>query len=218
MMIDFRNLSLEIGAHPILQKVNLKIAGGEFVAVVGESGAGKSSLLKILIGEHRPTAGQILVDGVDIATLTPKYLQLYRRKIAVVFQDFKLLPQKTVAENIGFVLEACEHSDGRIAEIVQKVLEMVGLQKKARKFPHELSGGEQQRVAIARALANEPALLIADEPTGNLDNKNAREIMAILDKVNQRGVTVVLTTHQTELLLGIPKVRRVEIRGGKTVK
>ncbi|MCX6807380.1 MAG: ATP-binding cassette domain-containing protein [Patescibacteria group bacterium] len=214
-MIKFDKISYIINSQKILDNINLEICGGEFLALVGSSGAGKSTLLKLLIGEYKPSKGHVIVDDVDISTLNKKYLQLYRRKLGVVFQDYKLLPKKTVAENIAFALEVCEESNSKIQQTIPEIMRLVNLNGKENHFPHQLSGGEQQRVAIARALAHKPALLIADEPTGNLDKKNAAEIIDILSRINKQGVTVIITTHQPELLRALKNIRLEQIENGK---
>lgn len=213
-MIKFDQVTLSLGKNPILQPITLEIKSGDFVTLIGPSGAGKSSFLKLLTGEYKPTSGILTVDDVNLASLNPKFLQLYRRKIGVIHQDFKLLPKKTVWENIAFALEVCEAPDSEVTEIVPEVLDIVGLHGKENSFPAELSGGEQQRVAIARALAHRPALLIADEPTGNLDKANSLEVFDVLKKINQQGVTVIMTTHQPNLLKTGKSLKRLSIANG----
>ncbi len=185
------------GGSPIhaLDNLSLRIHRGEFVSLVGPSGAGKSTLIRLLIAEERPTTGRIVIAGRDLRTLRPRDLPFYRRKVGVIFQDFKLLPTKTVWENIAFALEVCDATNEEIKAKVPPILETVGLTKRADNLPAELSGGEVQRVAIARALIHSPKLLIADEPTGNLDPVNTWEIIELLLKINQAGTVVLLATH-----------------------
>ena len=179
--------------------INLSIDEGEFVSLVGPSGAGKTTLLKILLTEEEPTEGSVHFDGINIHNLRPADIPKYRQRIGVVFQDFKLLPDKTAYENISFAMEVAGRSDAEIAADVPHVLDLVDLGKKAWNFPHELSGGERQRVAIARAIINQPDLLIADEPTGNLDTTTGREIMALFDKLHAEGHTVIVVTHEQHI-------------------
>lgn len=183
-----------------LQSINLHIKEGEFVSIVGQSGAGKTTLVKLLIAEEKPTEGKIIVGDWDITSIKPKEVPHLRRQIGVVFQDFKLLPRKTVFENVAFALEACGYTNEKIKSIVPQVLRIVGLGDKENRFPKQLSGGEQQRVVIARALAHHPKILVADEPTGNLDSINTKEIVDILEKINQFGTTVLLLTHNREVV------------------
>lgn len=200
-MIFFDNVSkIYSESSTALQGVTLRIHPKEFVCVVGQSGAGKSTLLKLLLLEEKPTNGRVYFDGTEVSSLDNGNLLDIRRRIGVVFQDFKLLPGKTAFENIAFVMEACGKSDDEINEDVPQVLNLVGLSDKAHHFPHELSGGEKQRVAIARALVNRPDVILADEATGNLDPLNSREIIGLLEKINQLGTTVVLATHNKEVV------------------
>jgi cell division transport system ATP-binding protein len=188
----------------------------EFVIIVGTSGAGKSTLLKILTREERPTSGKVVVGGIDYDTLKDKNIPLLRRKIGVVFQDFKLLPQRTVFENVAFALEIVGMSNREIRNTVPKVIELVGLKGKEKKFPSELSGGERQRVAIARAVVRQPKILIADEPTGNLDPKYSWDIVRLLEKINRYGTTVLLTTHNKDIVNKL-KRRVITIDHGKII-
>jgi cell division transport system ATP-binding protein len=178
-----------------LQDVTFGVEPQEFVSVVGHSGAGKTTLLKLILAEDRPTGGKVFFGSTDIHTLPQRDIPQYRRKIGVVFQDFRLLPNKNVYENIAFSMEAAGRTDEEIESDVPHVLELVDLGRKIWNFPHELSGGEKQRVAIARAIVNQPDIIIADEPTGNLDPINTYEIVQILKKINDLGTTVILTTH-----------------------
>jgi cell division transport system ATP-binding protein len=183
-----------------LDRVSLHVEPKEFVIVVGTSGAGKSTLLKLLTREEKPTSGKIVVGGIDYDTLKDRDIPRLRRKIGVVFQDFKLLPNRTVFENVAFALEIIGLSNREIEHTVPKVLDIVGLKDKAERFPLELSGGERQRVAIARAIVRQPKILIADEPTGNLDPKHAWDVVRVLQKINRFGTTVLLTTHNKEIV------------------
>lgn len=197
--------------------INITIKKGEFVYVVGPSGAGKSTFIKMMYREEKPTKGDILIDSVNLAKIKEKRIPYMRRKIGVVFQDFKLLPSLTVFENVAFALEVIEENPTIIKRKVMDVLEIVMLKNKARFLPSELSGGEQQRVAIARAIVNNPEVLIADEPTGNLDPDTAWGIMDILDDINHRGTTVVMATHNKDIVNTIKK-RVIAIEGGRVVR
>lgn len=203
-------------ATPALDRVNLHVQSKEFVIVVGQSGAGKSTLLKLLTREERPTSGKIIVGGIDYDKLKDKDIPMLRRKIGVVFQDFKLLPNRTVFENIAFALEIAGATNSEIRATVPKVLEIVNLRGKEGRMPLELSGGERQRVAIARAIVRQPKILIADEPTGNLDPKHAWDIIKVLEKINRYGTTVLLTTHNQEIVNKL-KRRVVTIQQGQVV-
>lgn len=188
------------GLDPALDRVSLHIQPKEFVVVVGQSGAGKSTLLKLLTREERPTSGKIIVSGMDYDKFPDKKIPLLRRKIGTVFQDFKLLPNRTVFENVAFALEIVGVSSREIKNTVPRVLDIVNLKNKANRMPMELSGGERQRVAIARAIVRQPKILIADEPTGNLDPKHAWDVIAVLEKINRYGTTVLLTTHNQDIV------------------
>jgi len=183
-----------------LEDVSLQITAGEFVSIVGQSGSGKTTLAKLIIAEERPSRGKIVVGGWDITHIKHHEVPILRRQIGVVFQDFKLLPRKTLAENVAFALEVAGEPAARIHSIVPQVLKIVGLEAKQDRYPDQVSGGEQQRVVIARALVHRPKLLVADEPTGNLDSINAQEIIALLQKINEFGTTVVLVTHNREVV------------------
>ncbi len=183
-----------------LKNVNLKIGSKEFICIVGPSGAGKTTLIRLLIAEERPTNGQIVVGGINIARMPMRKIPYYRRKLGVVFQDFKLLPKVTVYENVAFAMEVSGEHGRDIKRVVPKILNLVGLAEKQEVFPEELSGGEVQRVAIARALAHQPKILVADEPTGNLDPKTAWGIIQILLKINELGTTVIMATHNREIV------------------
>jgi cell division transport system ATP-binding protein len=188
-----------------LKDINLTIEAGEFVSIVGQSGTGKTTLIKLIIAEEKPTKGQIIIGGWDITTIKNNEIPYFRRQIGVVFQDFKLLKKKTAFENVAFALEVCGVDKHKIKKIVNQVLKLVGLEKKTDSYPHQLSGGEQQRVVIARSLVHKPKLIVADEPTGNLDSFNTREIIDLLLKINNSGTTVVLVTHNREVVNGLSK-------------
>ena len=210
-----KNYSKDSG-EPAINKVSLHVAPKEFVILIGKSGAGKSTLLKLLTREIKPDSGKIVVGGIDYDDLADKHIPLLRRKIGVVFQDFKLLPKSTVYENIAFALEISGMSNREIKGAVPKVIDIVGLTGKENKFPNQLSGGEKQRVAIARAIVRQPKILIADEPTGNLDPTNTWGIVRLLEKINRYGTTVLLTTHNTEIVNRL-KRRVLTIENGSIV-
>jgi len=199
-----------------LDRISLQVDPKEFVIVIGQSGAGKTTLLKLLTREERPTSGKIIVGGVDYDKLKDKDIPLLRRKIGVVFQDFKLLPNKTVFENVAYALEIVGISNREIKHTVPKVLNIVNLKDKANAYPRQLSGGERQRVAIARAIVRQPRILVADEPTGNLDPKHAWDVIKVLEKINRYGTTVLLTTHNQDIVNKL-KRRVVIIKDGKVV-
>ena len=199
---------------PALNRASIHVGAGEFVIIVGTSGAGKSTLLKLLTREEKPSSGKIVVGGIDYDNLKDKHIPLLRRKIGVVFQDFKLLPNRTVFENVAFALEIAGMTNREIKATVPKVIELVGLKGKEKHFPHQLSGGERQRVAIARAVVRQPKILIADEPTGNLDPKHSWDIVRLLEKINKYGTTVILTTHNVEIVNKL-KRRVITIDQGK---
>lgn len=205
--------------HPDIvgvRDVHLHIRPGEFVSVVGQSGTGKTTLVKLLIAEERPTKGAIQIGGWDITDIREAQVPYLRRQIGVVFQDFKLLPTKTVSENVSFALEVVGAASSRIAALVPQVLKIVGLEGKEERYPHQLSGGEQQRVVIARSLVHRPKILVADEPTGNLDTFNTQEIIEILKRINEFGTTVVLVTHNREIV-NMLRRRVVTIDKGRIV-
>jgi cell division transport system ATP-binding protein len=201
---------------PALDRVSLHVEPKEFVIVVGQSGAGKSTLLRLLTREERPTNGKIIVGGIDYDKLKDHNIPLLRRKIGVVFQDFKLLPNKNVFENVAFALEIVGIGNREIHNTVARVLDIVGLKGKEKRMTQELSGGERQRVAIARAIARQPKILIADEPTGNLDPKHAWDVVKVLEKINKYGTTVLLTTHNQDIVNNL-KRRVVALKDGKIV-
>jgi len=204
-------------SRPALDAIDLTIERGEFVFLVGASGSGKSSCLRMMIKEDKPTTGQIHVLGQNLSTVSSRKVPYFRRRLGVVFQDFRLLPNKTVFDNVAFTLQVIGKSRGFIQEAVPDVLKMVGLGGKASRYPHELSGGEQQRVAIARAIVNKPALLLADEPTGNLDPATSAGIMALLESINASGTTVVVATHAADFVDQMKK-RVVELSAGVIVR
>lgn len=217
-MIYLDNVSIQYRAGDVgLQDVTLSISQGEFVTVVGHSGAGKTSLIKALLAEVHPTSGKVFFDSLDLATIRPSKLNQFRRRIGVVFQEFRLLSNKTVYENVAFAMQAAGKSDAEIKEDVPYVLKLVGLTEKADRFPSDLSGGQKQRVAIARAIVNQPDVVIADEPTGNLDAENTIEIINILRKINELGTTVILTTHDESILKYVDK-RVITMNHGKITK
>lgn len=214
ILLDRVTKTYNRNATPALDRVSLHVEAKEFVIVVGASGAGKSTLLKLLTREEKPTSGKIIIGGIDYDKLRDKDIPLLRRKIGVVFQDFKLLPNKTVFENVAFALEIVGMGSREIRHTVPRVLEIVGLTGKEKRMPMELSGGERQRVAIARAVVRQPRILIADEPTGNLDPKHAWDVIRVLEKINRFGTTVLLTTHNQEIVNRL-KRRVITIQDGK---
>ena len=200
-MITFENVTKSYGnGAPALSNLNIEIEDGEFVFVVGTSGSGKSTFIKLLLKELEPTEGKIIVNDTELRILRSGKTAKYRRKVGVVFQDFRLLKDRNVYENIAFAQRVIGVSTREIKKNVPRMLSLVGLSEKYKSFPNELSGGEQQRVALARALVNKPALLLADEPTGNLDPGNSWEIMKLLDEINKQGTTVVVVTHNMEIV------------------
>jgi cell division transport system ATP-binding protein len=202
---------------PALEDITISIAPKEFVSIVGHSGAGKTTLLKMLLAEEKPTSGAVFFESVDVHTLPTSSLHHYRRKIGMVFQDFRLIPNKTAYENIAFAMEAAGRPDDEIESDVPYILELVDLADKGQHFPSQLSGGEQQRVAIGRAIVNQPDLIVADEPTGNLDPINTYEIIEILKKINELGTTVMITTHNKGVVDALGK-RVVTMDRGRIVR
>lgn len=201
----------------VLEDITFLVQPNEFVSIVGHSGAGKTTLLKMLLAQERPTSGSVFLESTDIHSLKKHDLNQLRRRMGTVFQDFKLLPDKTVFENIAFAMEAAAKTDEEIASDVPYVLELVGLEQKAMRFPGQLSGGEKQRVAIARAIVNQPDILIADEPTGNLDPLHTYDIVQILKKINDLGTTVLLTTHNKGVIDSLEK-RVITMENGKIIR
>jgi len=200
-----------------LNGVNLDIKAGEFVSLVGPSGAGKSTLLRLLTREISPNEGEVSLDGVNLAGLSANDIPLLRRKIGTIFQDFKLLSNKNAFENVAFALEVCGASPEEIEADVPKVLSIVGLAKKINSFPHQMSGGEKQRLAIARALIHRPKIILADEPTGNLDMVNSYDVVKLLLKINELGTTVILATHNREIVNSVGR-RVISMERGKIVR
>ena len=216
-MIHLRNLTKTYPPNIVgLKDVSLHIKPGEFVCIVGRSGTGKSTLAKCLFAEERPSKGTIEIGGWDISKIASGDVPLLRRQIGVVFQDFKLLPKKTAEENVAFALQVAGEKPSRIKEVVPNVLRIVGLEGKGERYPHQLSGGEQQRVSIARALVHRPKILLADEPTGNLDTINTHEIIDLLNKINAFGTTIVLVTHNREAVNRLKK-RVITLEGGQII-
>lgn len=205
-MITIKNASKAYSSKvKVLDRVSLDIEAGEFVSIVGQSGAGKTTLVKILIGEERLSKGQVIVGDWDITKISKREVPFLRRQIGVIFQDFKLLPKKTLAENVAFALEVSGGSVAKIKRIVPSVMKLVGLEDKQDRYPDEVSGGEKQRAAIARALVHQPKILLADEPTGNLDALNTNEIIELLLRINRFGTTVILVTHNKEVVNRLTK-------------
>lgn len=201
---------------PALDGVSLHIEPNEFVFLVGKSGAGKSTLIKMITKEETPDAGKIIIGGIDLDYVKKRHIPEYRRRLGVIFQDFKLLPRRTVYENVAFALEIAGMSSRDIEKTVPKVLDLVGLSNQAKKFPHQLSGGQCQRVSIARSVARQPKILIADEPTGQLDKLTTDEIMDLLKKINDFGTTILVTTHNENVVNSLQK-RVVTLKDGKIV-
>lgn len=218
-MIYFNGVSKAYpkASNNALEGVTLTVNAGEFVSIVGQSGAGKTTLIKLILAEEGPTEGSVFFESLDIHRLRPRDLTSLRRRIGTVFQDFKLLPNKTAYENIAFAMEAAGKTDEEIAADVPHVLDLVDLLDKANAFPRQLSGGEQQRLAIARAIINQPEVIIADEPTGNLDPVNTYEVVQILKKINDLGTTVILTTHNRGVVDALGK-RVITLEKGKVVR
>lgn len=216
-MIKLENVSKSYSVGvPALNDVSLQIDDGEFVFIVGDSGSGKSTLIKLLLKELEPTKGVITINGKRLGQIHRRQIPKFRRNIGVVFQDFRLLKDRNVYENVAFAQRVIGESNRHVRKRVPQMLSMVGLAAKYRSFPNHLSGGEQQRVAIARALINQPNILLADEPTGNLDNNNAWEVMKLLEEINQKGTTVVVVTHNLEIVK-VMKKRVIAIKKGVIV-
>ncbi len=218
-MIRFENVSKTYprSSQPALRGVSLEVERGEFVFVVGQSGSGKSTLLRLILREEAATSGNVLVAGRELSTLPHRKVPALRREIGTVFQDFRLLRNKNVFQNVAFALQVLGKSRQAIQSVVPESLEMVGLEGKEKRMPHELSGGEQQRVAIARAFVNRPAILLADEPTGNLDPTTSLDIVRLLDRINRTGTTIVMATHDDEIVDQLRK-RVVELNNGEVVR
>lgn len=216
-MIYFNNVTKKYRGSVSLEDINITITQGEFVAIVGHSGAGKTTLTKLILAEESPTDGTVFFESTDIHKLSSKDLTKFRRKVGIVFQDFRLLPNKTAYENIAFAMEAIGKGDHEIEADVPHVLELVDLTSKASRFPHQLSGGEKQRLAIARAIITQPDIIIADEPTGNLDPINTNEVVNLLKKINDLGTTVILTTHNRSVVDQVKK-RVITLENGRVIR
>ena len=218
-MISIANVTKRYrgSSRPALNNVSLEIEKGEFVFLVGASGSGKSSLMRLMLREDVPTKGSVHVLGENLVGIPGRRVPFFRRKLGVVFQDFRLLTNKTVAQNVAFSLEVIGKSQGFIQQAVPDVLRLVGLEGKEGRLPTELSGGEQQRVALARAIVNKPAILLADEPTGNLDPATSEEIMALIERINLAGTTVIMATHDRSIVDRLQK-RVVELKGGEIIR
>jgi cell division transport system ATP-binding protein len=217
-MIKYINVSktYKLQNNQSLKNVSLEVEAGEFVSFIGHSGAGKSTMLKLLTGEEKPESGEIWIEDIRVDKIKPEYLPFLRRRIGYIFQDFKLLERRTIFENVSLAMEVAGASRKEINRDVPKLLELVGLPDKANRYPRELSGGEKQRVSIARALSHNPILLIADEPTGNLDKANAYDIITLLLKINNSGTTVLLATHDQEIVDKLKK-RVITLQDGQIV-
>ncbi|MEY2772942.1 MAG: hypothetical protein RJB51_363 [Actinomycetota bacterium] len=218
-MINFDSVSKQYknSNTPALDDINLNIEQGDFVFLVGQSGSGKSSLLRLLLKEEKPTSGTVTVDGINVAKLPNRKVPAFRRTMGIVFQDFRLLPGKTVFDNVAFGMEVIGKSKKEIQQRIPAILDLVGLEEKAHRLPSELSGGEQQRVALARAFVNKPKLLLADEPTGNLDPSTSVGIMKLLDRINRTGTTIVMATHDVAIVDQMRK-RIVQMENGKIIR
>jgi cell division transport system ATP-binding protein len=218
-VINFDNVSKQYknSSTPALNEINLNIEQGEFVFLVGQSGSGKSSLLRLLLKEEKPSSGTVTVDGINVAKLPNRKVPAFRRTMGIVFQDFRLLPGKTVFDNVAFGMEVIGKSKKEIQQRIPAILDLVGLDEKAHRLPSELSGGEQQRVALARAFVNQPRLLLADEPTGNLDPSTSVGIMKLLDRINRTGTTIVMATHDVAIVDQMRK-RIVQMENGKIIR
>lgn len=216
-MIHFKDITKVYPPDAVvLEDINLFIKAGEFVSIIGESGSGKTTLMKLLVAEEQPTEGEIIVGGWDITDIKSKDVPLLRRQIGNIFQDFKLLPNKTVFENVAFALHVCNASNSEIRKVVPQAIKIVGLKGKEDRFPAQLSGGEKQRVAIARALSHQPKIIIADEPTGNLDANHTDDIIDLLKKINSFGTTVILVSHEKDVVNKL-KRRVVTLAEGKII-
>ncbi len=216
-MIYFNNVTKKYKNTASLEDVTFSVTQGEFVSIIGHSGAGKTTLIKLFLAEEKPTDGTIFYESTDIHKLSNRKLTKFRQKIGVIFQDFRLLHNKTVYENIAFVMEAIGKEDYEITQDVPHVLELVDLTNRMHHYPHQLSGGEKQRLAIARAIINQPEIIVADEPTGNLDSTNTSEVISILKKINDLGTTIILTTHNRDVINQI-KRRVIIIENGHIIR
>jgi len=216
-MIHFENVSKEYGGEVALRDVTFKIEPREFVSIVGKSGAGKSTVIRLLIGEEKPTRGRVIFGEYEVGELRSKELPELRRQVGVIFQDFRLLPTKNAYENVAFALEVAGVPEREIDDMVREALDLVGLSDKAGNFIKQLSGGEAQRVALARAMVNHPKVIVADEPTGNLDPLNAADVIKVLGQINQLGTTVILTTHNKDVVDRLGK-RVIHLDGGRVIR
>lgn len=217
-MIKFQNVTKTYSPkNTVLENISFEIKEGEFVSIVGKSGAGKTTLIRLLLGLEKPTSGEILFNDKNIHKIKPDQLQKLRRKIGVIYQDYKLLAIKTVYENIAYVMAVRGRDDQEIKKEVSRILEITGLSEKANSFPNELSGGEQQRLAVARATVTQPGVVIADEPTGNLDPYNTYEVIDLLKKFNEMGKTVILASHDKEIINKLGK-RVITLEDGKIIR
>lgn len=217
-MIKFEKVTKIFGPDlAVLQDISFEIKRGEFVCIVGKSGSGKTTLLNLVLGLQRPSSGEIFFDGKNIGSASPQELQAIRRKIGGIYQDYKLLTNKTVFENVSYIMQVEGKDQEEIEQEVPKILETVGLSERADRFPRELSGGEQQRLAVARALTNDPEVVLADEPTGNLDPYNTYEVISLLERMNQAGKTVILASHDREVINKLGK-RVITIENGKIIR
>ena len=216
-MIRLKDVEMEYeNGTAAIRGISLDIQDGEFVFLVGPSGSGKSTLIKLLTGEVVPSSGRIMVNGFAVSSITPRILPLMRRTLGIIFQDFRLIPKKTVYDNLDFVMRAVGAPNKEIRQRIPYVLDLVGLKKKADYYPTELSGGEQQRVAVARALAHSPRLVIADEPTGNIDPEMSLEMMELLERVSEMGITVLVVTHEHELVRRFNR-RTITLKQGRII-
>ncbi|MCD6569028.1 cell division ATP-binding protein FtsE [bacterium] len=216
-MVYFKNISKNYKGNLVLDNVTFEIERGEFVSLVGRSGVGKTTLLKILMHEEKPTKGRVFFEGKDIFKMKPREVTLLRRKLGMIFQDFKLLPTKTASENIAFALEVLGYPEKIIRKEVQELLKLVNLEDKGDLFPYQLSAGEKQRVSLARALIHRPEIILADEPTGNLDPINTWEIIKLLLKINEMGTAIILATHDKEIVNTLNR-RVISLEGGKLIR
>ena len=217
-MISFRQVTkVYKNGQKALDRVNLEIEKGEFAFLLGDSGAGKTTLLDLILKETEPTGGEITVGGIELSQLKPRQIYRYRRLLGMVFQDFKLFPDFNVYENVAFAQMVNEAPAGHVREQVMRALSKVGLERKAKSYPDQLSGGEKQRAALARAIVNQPVLLLADEPTGNLDHKNAVDIMRLLERINEGGTTVLVVSHNREIVRNMGK-REITLSHGRIIK
>lgn len=218
-MIHFENVSKEYngGEYAALRDITFRIDPKEFVSIVGKSGAGKSTIIRLLIGEEKPTKGRVIFGEYEVNSLRPKELPELRRQVGVIFQDFRLLPTKNAYENVAFALEVAGVPEREIDDMVREALDLVGLSDKAENFIHQLSGGEAQRVALARAMVNHPKVIVADEPTGNLDPLNTADVIKVLGQINQLGTTVILTTHNKDVVDKLGR-RVIHLDGGRIIR